>query len=707
MIAALITATVLAGASATHIVRVDVTPGHAVNSFDPLRTIGAGIDSQTTGDIARIYQPGTIAKMLSSGLGPVSYRLYTELSVQHWHWNPVGSWSSPAGDGYWTGSTKPGKPIVNSFGYRLPHRGFTHDQGNDDDYSRLDDGDLATYWKSNPYLTEAFTHEPDALHPQWIVIDLGKRKPVDAIRIAWTAPYAVAYQVQYWRGDDAIYDPANGRWVTFPGGMVTDGTGGTAELRLSKGTQDVEFVRVLMTRSSDTCDTHGSSDIRNCVGYAVDEVYLGSIDADGNFKDLIIHHAYKTQTTTYASSVDPWHAPVNRVTDQEQPGLDIVYSSGITRGLPAMVAVGMLYGTPDDAAAEIEYLEARGDPISYVELGEEPDGQFVLPEDDAALYVQWAAAIHAVDPKLHVGGPVFQGATSDIPVWPDANGDTSWFNRFLKYLASHGDLSDLQFMSFEHYPFDPCDRRVAQDLIDEPSVMRGIMQTWVRDGLPSGVPMFVTEANFSANSAEEMQDISGGLWLADWEGSFLAAGGSGAYLYQYEPDPLVSSSSQCTSYGAWGMWASDYMNRIRQPASQYFVAQMVTQDWAQPVDAVQSMYPAETDVLAPLGKQIVTAYALNRPDGRWSVMLVNKDPANAYVVAVHFHNGATGKSLHFAGSIATVLLGPAQYRWHRDGIDGYADPDGPALTGTAPGGANATYDLPAASVTVLRGTISP
>ena len=54
----------------------------------------------------------------------------------------------------------------------------------------------------------------------------------------------------------------------------------------------------------------------------------------------------------------------------------------------------MLYDTPDNAAAEIAYLENRKYPISYVEMGEEADGQNMLPEDYAALYVQWATALH-------------------------------------------------------------------------------------------------------------------------------------------------------------------------------------------------------------------------------------------------------------------------------------------------------------------------
>ena len=684
-------------------VSVDVTPGHVANSFDPVRVIGAGVDSQNNGAVAKIYTPKNVRAMLSSGFGPVSYRLYTELSVQQWHWNNHGTWSDPGGHGYWTGSTAQGAPIRDSYGFRLPHRGFTHDQGNDDDYGRLTDGDPTTYWKSDPYLTSAFTHEPDSLHPQWVVVDLGSRKPVDGIRLSWTDPYAVDYQVQYWHGSDAINSPGQGNWVTFSGGSVTQSTGGTVLLRLAPNPLSIEFVRVLMTASSNTCDSHGASDPRNCVGYALDEIAMGTIDAGGALHDIIRHLPYNKQTVTYASSVDPWHAPDNRVYNQEQAGLDVVFRSGLTRGLPTMLPVGMLYGTPDDAAAEIAYVEARGYAISYVELGEEPDGQYILPEDYGALYVQWANALHAVDPSLKLGGPVFQGVTSDVQTWPDAHGDISWMHRFLKYLAAHHALDALQFMSFEHYPFDVCDPSIANDLLDEPSVMRGIMQTWIADGLPAGTPMFVTETNFSPSAGTVMMDIPGALWLADFEGSFFRNGGAGTFLYQYEPEPLVPAS--CNSWGVWGMFVGDPDNSIDQPGAQYFAAQMVTQQWAEPADAIDYVYPAVTDITTMGGKRIVSAYALHRPDGLWSLMLVNKDPRKAYVVSVKFRNDAAGKTGFFKGPVTAVQFGPAQYVWHANGARGYASPDGPPVTFKVPGGPAATYTLPAASLTVLRGSI--
>jgi hypothetical protein len=161
-----------------------------------------------------------------------------------------------------------------------------------------------------------------------------------------------------------------------------------------------------------------------------------------------------------------------------------------------MIPVAVLYGTPDDAAAEIAYVEKRGYPISYIEMGEEPDGQRILPEDYAALYLQVAAAIHKVDPKLKLGGPVFEGINEDNKVWPDAQGRTSWSGRFVDYLRDHGRLSDLSFWSFEHYPFEPCEITWA-DLYKEPEMMTHVMQSFRDNGVPKDVPLMVTESHIS------------------------------------------------------------------------------------------------------------------------------------------------------------------------------------------------------------------
>ena len=217
----------------TQTVRVDATPGHVVNTFSPLYALGSTVDRVPSNATDVFFRPDQIKQVLSAGWGVISYRQNTDLFVQAWHWNPRGTWSDPQGRGYFTGDATPTREMIrHSYGYSLRHRGFTRNGGTEfDGFSRLDDGDLQSYWKSNPYLTKEFTREDDSLHPQWVVIDFNNKESINAIRIAWGEPYAQIYEVQYWIGDgDAMDEQDKGAWKTFHSGSVTDGNGGTKTL---------------------------------------------------------------------------------------------------------------------------------------------------------------------------------------------------------------------------------------------------------------------------------------------------------------------------------------------------------------------------------------------------------------------------------------------------------------------------------------------
>ncbi|HEY5392159.1 MAG TPA: discoidin domain-containing protein, partial [Hanamia sp.] len=192
-----------------HRVTISYSPGHPLNSFVPSESIGGDIDGHFKGDIDQMLTPANIIMMKKVGLKSLSYRLRTELAGEVWHWNPAGKWSdSLHQQGYWISDVNSEKPIQMSYGYRLPRRGNTHDQANDDGYSRIDDGDTITIWKSNPYLDSFYTHESNNLHRQWIVIDLGKHKKINALRIKWGNPYALSYSVDYAKDNDPQYfDP--------------------------------------------------------------------------------------------------------------------------------------------------------------------------------------------------------------------------------------------------------------------------------------------------------------------------------------------------------------------------------------------------------------------------------------------------------------------------------------------------------------------
>jgi len=246
------------------------------------------------------------------------------------------------------------------------------------------------------------------------------------------------------------------------------------------------------------------------------------IDSSGAFAE--VQKQFTDNPTTYCtSSIDPWHSAgdANATGVYQHTGFDLFFTSGITNNLPAMVPVTMLYGTPDDSAGQIAYLEKRRYPIGYIEMGEEPDGKHAMPEDYAAFYIQWATALHHVDPKLKLGGPVFEGVNEDIRLWPDAQGRTSRMGRFIDYLKSHGRISDLAFVSFEHYPFEPC-TTTWKTLYTEPPLMMHILKVWRDDGVPKDVPLMVTESHLANQLSGPMTTIFGGLWLADSVGSFLS-----------------------------------------------------------------------------------------------------------------------------------------------------------------------------------------
>jgi len=702
---------ILATGATAQTITVDAAPSHVANTFSPLRALGTTVDRIPSNTTDIFFRPDQVKQILEAGWGPVTYRQNTELFVQAWHWNPKGTWSDPSGQGYFVGDANPASEMIrHSYGYSLPHRGVTRNNGSEfDGYSRLDDGDPDTYWKSNPYLTKAFTGEDDSLHPQWIVIRLEAEQIVTDIRIAWAEPYARNYRVQYWLGKgDPMDEPDGGEWKDFPSGVVSDGKGGTVTLQISPAPIATRYVRVLMTASSNTCDTHGKSDPRNCVGYAIKEVYLGT-QKNGEFHDILHHTPGQDQTFTYSSSIDPWHQPSDlyvipdRMESGDQVGLDLFFTSGITRGLPAMVPVSLLYGTPEDAAAQIAYLKKRGYPISYVEMGEEPDGQYMAPEDYATLYLQWATALHNVDPTLKLGGPVFEGVSEDIQFWPDPQGRTSWFKRFLDYLKAHDRLSDLSFMSYEHYPYyDGTCQGPWSNLFKEPEILTHIVQVWRDDGLPANIPMFNTETN--APGGDAAVDVFGALWLGETFPAFLTAGGKASYYHHALP--YSTPHPACwNSWGTYHMFTTDHNYLIKQRTSQFFATQMLTQEWAEPGDAEHRLFRAASDIKNSKGQTLVTAYAVLRPDGQWALMVINKDYDNPHSVGITFHDGDKATDSSFAGPVTRITFGKEQYRWHSAMRDGYADPDGPADKSILPDGTR-RFTLPPASMTVLRGRIS-
>lgn len=577
------------------------------NTFDPRVAFGAGIDGHEAGEAAARLTPANIKQMRSAGLRPLAYRLRTELAGEAWHWSSHGTWSdSVHQQGYWTGdASAPADAADVSYGYRLPRRGNSIDQANNDDYSRIDDGDPSTFWKSNPYLGS---------RPQWIAADFGRSERISTVRINWAEPHATKWRAEYSTEQFPNLNSTEG-WQPLPQGQP----------------HNVRWLRIALERSS------GTAAGRDDTGFAIRELTAGLMDANGTFRDRIRHAPARTrQTTMYVSSTDPWHRAQDRDSKIEQPGIDFTFQNGLSNSLPVLMAVPVLYDTPENTAALMAYLQAKHYPVTDVELGEEPEEQFVSPEDYAELSRTVMAAIRAKGMMPHFGGP------SLILLHPHLATDAEWMARLYRDHRSAGTLDAVSFFSFEWYPFDDICASVAKQLALSAQLLNGALSKIAAAGIPRTMPWYMTEYGFSAYGSQAEVDLPGAILNAESVALFLTQGGTRTYLYGYEPGELLHDRP-CT-------WGNNMILLDGKPTATYWAARLLTEAWAAPEGGFHQTFPVTTD------NPLVSAYALKRPSGQISLLLFNKNPVTAESVTVPFED-----------SYEVTQFSHAQYSWQAAG----------------------------------------
>ena len=144
------------------------------------------------------------------------------------------------------------------------------------------------------------------------------------------------------------------------------------------------------------------------------------------------------------------------------------------------------------------------------------------------------------------------------------------------------------------------------------------------------------------------------------------------------------------------MFSVDKDYNIAQPLSQFFASELINREWIEPGPQENTIFPASSAIGDGAGHMLVTAYADLRPDGQWSLMLVNRDQEAAHTLHIAFHNKAS--ILGYSGDVHAMTFGKAQYAWHPEEVFpmshpehpnepvivsgyGHADPDGPSEGG--------------------------
>jgi hypothetical protein len=104
-------------------------------------------------------------------------------------------------------------------------------------------------------------------------------------------------------------------------------------------------------------------------------------------------------------------------------------------------------------------------------------------------------------------------------------------------------------------------------------------------------------------------------------------------------------------------------------------------------------------------------------------MIVNRDQLNGNPISIAFENDADHSTRFFGGPVSLSIFGKQQYQWHpaanrlSAGADlatgqlrviatpGFAEPDGPIARTSRTVAPHDRYEIPAASIVVVRGRL--
>lgn len=195
-------------------------------------------------------------------------------------------------------------------------------------------------------------------------------------------------------------------------------------------------------------------------------------------------------------------------------------------------------------------------------------------------------------------------------------------------------------------------------LIGQTAMMEQIASRLDSDGLPRTIPRIITEYGFSAYSGRAMSEMPGALLMAGINAQWLSLEGSAAYMFGYGPNVPINQHLPCAGYGNMMLHMADANGRAAQRMPSYWTARLLSGIWTVPGHRLHRLVAAR--VQGADDEQDVVAYAVERPDGRIAVLLINR--------SVRGHRLAVMQALgSFTGRAEVYSFGPEQYAWLDEG----------------------------------------
>jgi hypothetical protein len=309
-------------------------------------------------------------------------------------------------------------------------------------------------------------------------------------------------------------------------------------------------------------------------------------------------------------------------------------------GAQPMLIANYGTGTPQEAAAWVQYANiTKGYGAKYWEIGNEIYGNGYYgadweadnhatksPATYASNVLQYASAMKAADPTIKIG------AVLTLPGnWPDsvvASGDSGDWNKIV--LSAAG--SAIDFVIVHWYPSGSS----AAGMLTEPAQAAGelaqLRQEIDKYAGPNGPHIGIAMTEVNSNVTKDTQPDA--LFGAD---TYLTALENGVFTVDWwdthnGPTAISTAPDGATDYNDYGVLSSGTCvgstcePPLNTPFPTYYSIAMLS----------KLGLPGDTMVRAGTDQQIVAAHAVRNANGDLSVMLVNKDPANAYQVSLHY-----------------------------------------------------------------------
>ena len=147
---------------------------------------------------------------------------------------------------------------------------------------------------------------------------------------------------------------------------------------------------------------------------------------------------------------------------------------------------------------------------------------------------------------------------------------------------------------------------------------------------------------------------------------FLCRGGQTIFYYGYEPVKLFETDG---SWGNQAMLLWNPANGTVEPVATFHALRMVTSDWLDPKGGAHQVFPVQMN-LPKAEQNMITVFAVKRPDQSWSLLVFNKDETRG---ARLFVGERCSTPWAHTGRLATLVdrYSAAQYRWQADGPNGH------------------------------------